>query len=69
MATRELWYVKVRNVETGEEIQRIATMSDGRFGAGGAEAEMKAYLVKTGRAKLDFSNWEIVEVRRERAEA
>ncbi len=69
MVTRELWYVKARNVETGEEIQRLATMVDGRFGATGAEADMRSYLVQTGRAKPDFSNWEIVEVRRERAEA
>jgi hypothetical protein len=64
MATHDLWYVKARNIETGEEIQRIAAISDGVFGAGGAESEMKAYLLQTGRAKADFAHWEIVEVRR-----
>lgn len=60
----ELWYVKARNVETGEEIQRIAAISDGVFGPGGAESEMKAYLLQTGRARPDLLHWEIVEVRR-----
>ncbi len=61
---RELWYVKARNVETGEEIQRIAAIMDGVFGPGGAESEMRAYLVATGRAEPDFAHWEIIEVRR-----
>ena len=60
----ELWYVKARNVERGEEIQRLAELPDGIFGSFAAAAEMKAYLVETGRAKADFSGWEIVEVQR-----
>lgn len=63
-AMRDLWYVKARNVETGEEIQRIAAISDGVFGPAGAKSEMKAYLLQTGRARPDLSHWEIVEVRR-----
>ena len=61
---RELWYVKARNVETGEEIQRIASLVDGFFGSSGAEAQMKAYLVDSGRAKPDLTHWKIVEARR-----
>jgi len=61
---RELWYVKARNVETQEEVQRIAAMTDGGFGSSAAEAQMRAYLVRTGRAEPDLVNWEIVEVRR-----
>jgi hypothetical protein len=61
---RELWYVKARNVETGEEIQRIAAGRDGILGSSDAELEMKAFLVGTGRAKPDFVGWKIVEVRR-----
>jgi hypothetical protein len=64
MAMRELWYVKARNVETGEEIQRIAAISNGVPGADGAELEMKTYLVETGRPESDLVHWEIVEVRR-----
>ncbi len=53
---RKYWYVKARNVETGEEI-RMAAADNGVAGPAGAEIEMKAYLVRTGRAKP-----EIVEV-------
>jgi hypothetical protein len=60
----ELWYVKARNVERGEEIQRLAALPAGTFGSFAAAAEMKAYLVETGRAKPDCSDWEIVEVQR-----
>lgn len=58
---RKYWYVKARNVETGEEI-RMAAADNGVAGPAGAEIEMKAYLVRTGRAKPDVANWEIVEV-------
>ncbi len=61
---RELWYVKARNVQTGEEIQRIASLVDGLVGSSGATAQMKAYLLDNGRAEPDLVHWEIVEVRR-----
>ncbi len=61
---RDLWYVKAKNVETGEEIQRVAALSDGAFGSPGAESQMKAYLVETGRAAPDLANWVIVEAHR-----
>jgi hypothetical protein len=64
MAMRDLWYVKARNVQTGEEIQRIAALGDGAFGSPGAESQMKAYLVETGRAASDLAHWVIVEVHR-----
>ncbi len=51
---RELWYVKVRNVQTGEEIQRIASLVDGLVGSSGATAQMKAYLLDNGRAEPDL---------------
>jgi hypothetical protein len=60
----DLWYVKARNVETGEEIQRIAALAEETFGSPGAESQMKAYLVQTGRAKPDLAHWVIVEVHR-----
>lgn len=61
---RDLWYVKAKNVQTGEEIQRIAALGDEVFGSPGAESQMKAYLVQTGRAAPDLTHWVIVEVRR-----
>ena len=61
---RELWYVKAKNVETGQEIQRVAALTDGAAGSPGAESQMKDYLVETGRAKPDLVAWVIVEVRR-----
>ena len=61
---RELWYVKARNLQTGQEIQRIASLVDGLFGSSGAAAQMKDYLVDSGRAEPDLTHWEIVEVRR-----
>ena len=61
---REFWYVKARNITTGEEIQRLAELGDEMFGSSAATAEMKAYLIGGGRAKPDFSDWEIVEVQR-----
>jgi hypothetical protein len=61
---REFWYVKARNVETGEEIQRLAELGDEMFGSSAATAEMKVYLIDAGRAKPDCSDWEIVEVQR-----
>src|SRR5215475_7018008 len=61
---REFWYVNARNITTGEEIQRLAELGDEMFGSSAATAEMKAYLIGAGRAKPDFSNWEIVEVQR-----
>jgi hypothetical protein len=61
---REFWYVKARNIITGEEIQRLAELADQMFGSSAATAEMKMYLIGAGRAKPDFSDWEIVEVQR-----
>src|SRR5262245_42349719 len=61
---REFWYVKARNITTGEEIQRLAELTDEMFGSSAATAEMKTYLIGAGRAKPDFSDWEIVEVQR-----
>ncbi len=61
---RELWYVKAKNVETGQEIQRIAALTDGAVGSPGAESQMKEYLVQTGRSEPDLVAWVIVEVRR-----
>ena len=61
---REFWYVKARNITTGEEIQRLAELGDEMFGSSAATAEMKTYLIGAGRAKPDFSDWEIVEVQR-----
>jgi len=61
---REFWYVKARNMTTGEEIQRLAELADEMFGSSAATAEMKTYLIGAGRAKPDFSDWEIVEVQR-----
>ena len=46
------------------EIQRIASLVDGLFGSSGAAAQMKAYLIDSGRAEPDLVHWEIVEVRR-----
>jgi len=63
-AVREFWYVKARNIITGEEIQRLAELADEMFGSSAAAAEMKSYLIGAGRAKPDFSDWEIVEVQR-----
>jgi hypothetical protein len=63
-AVREFWYVKARNITTGEEIQRLAELADEMFGSSAAIAEMKMYLIGAGRAKPDFSDWEIVEVQR-----
>ncbi len=60
----DLWYVKARNVETGDEIQRVAALGDDNVGSPGAESQMKAYLVRTGRATPDLAHWVIVEVRR-----
>jgi len=60
----DLWYVKAKNVETGQEIQRIAALTDGAAGSPGAEDQMKEYLVQTGRATADLVAWVIVEVRR-----
>ena len=61
---REFWYVKARNVTTGEEIQRLAELADEMFGSSAATSQMKAYLIEAGRAKPDCSDWEIVEVQR-----
>jgi hypothetical protein len=61
---REFWYVKARNITTGEEIQRLAGLADEMFESSAATAEMKTYLIGAGRAKPDFSDWEIVEVQR-----
>jgi hypothetical protein len=61
---RELWYVKARNMKTGEEVQRIAAVGDGAYGSSSAEGQMRAYLVDTGRATGDLEHWEMVEVRR-----
>ena len=61
---REFWYVKARNIITGEEIQRLAELGNGMFGSSDASAELKGYLIEAGRAKPDFSDWEIVEVQR-----
>ena len=58
---REFWYVKARNVTTGEEIQRLAELADEMFGSSAATSQMKAYLIEAGRAKPDCSDWEIVE--------
>src|SRR5215475_15347642 len=63
-AVREFWYVKARNITTGEEVQRLAELADEMFGSSAATAEMKTYLIGAGRAKPDFSDWEIVEVQR-----
>ena len=63
-AIREFWYVKARNITTGEEIQRLAELADEMFGSSAAIAEMKTYLIGAGRAKPNFSDWEIVEVQR-----
>ena len=61
---REYWYVKARNITTGEEIQRLAELADEMFGSSAATSQMKAYLIEVGRAKPDCSDWEIVEVQR-----
>lgn len=61
---RDLWFVKAKNVQTGAEIQRIAALADEGFGSPGAESQMKAYLVQTGRAAPDLAHRVIVEVRR-----
>ena len=61
---REFWYVKARNITTGEEIQRLAELADEMFGSSAATSQMKAYLIEAGRAKPDCSDWEIVEVQR-----
>ena len=63
-AVREFWYVKARNITTGEEIQRLAELGAEMFGSSAAAAEMKTYLIGAGRAKPDFSDWEILEVQR-----
>jgi hypothetical protein len=63
----EYWYVRMRNVETGAEVQRIAPA--GVNGTGASQPEdaaeaMRAYLVRTGRANSDLHLWEPVEVHR-----
>ena len=61
---REFWYVKARNITSGEEVQRLSELGGDMFGSSAATAEMKVYLIEAGRAKPDFSDWEIVEVQR-----
>lgn len=58
---KDLWYVKARNIETGEEIQRIAASNDGVLDA---ESQMRSYLVESGRVTTDLAQWEIIEARR-----
>jgi hypothetical protein len=42
---REFWYVKARNITTGEEVQRLAELADEMFGSSAATAEMKTYPI------------------------
>ena len=63
----EYWYVRMRNAETGAEIQRIAPA--GNNGSTSSRPEdaaetMRAYLLRTGRANSDLHLWELVEVHR-----
>jgi hypothetical protein len=65
----DYWYVRARNVKTGEEIQRIAVPKPDSFGlasAASASEDMKAYLARTGfvNGDGDLALWEIVEVQR-----
>jgi hypothetical protein len=52
------WYVKARNLKTGEEVQRLSS-ANGATEAPEAAIEMQRYLRQAGRVDGD---WEITEV-------
>jgi hypothetical protein len=65
----DYWYVRARNLQTGEEIQRIAAPEsdrDGLASASTASDDMKRYLLRIGLATEDggLGLWEIVDVHR-----
>lgn len=64
----DYWYVRARNLKTGEEIQRIAVPKGDSFGVGSAASaseDMKSYLRQNGFAgDGDLAQWEVVEVQR-----
>jgi hypothetical protein len=55
------WYVKARNIQTGQEVQRLSRAGGART-AQAAALDMDRYLRRTGRATRDDATWETVEV-------
>ena len=57
-----VWYIKVRHLDTGAEIQRL--FSNGTTSESEAVSDMWRYLQDVGRATEGAKDWTVVQVAR-----